>query len=150
MPPPPAGAAAESSFFGSSFFMSPPPVIALVAHLVNSSVTSCIFFVSSSLTLASLSALFAISWDHLVISSVTLSAQALSLHLHILSLNSPIFAIASPAPPFFLQPPKDASARAAANAIVIFFIVLSRSVEESRLVGPSDESNRAKTEVHPR
>jgi len=53
-------------------------------------------------------------------SSVTLSVHALSLHAHILSLNSVIFAMASPAP-FFLQP-NEASDMAARNAIEIFFI----------------------------
>src|SRR5262249_23716502 len=100
-------------------------VITFCMHLVYSSLTACDFFMSSSLGFAaSLSASLAMSWVHLVIDSMTLSAHAFSVHLHIWSRNSDILAIMS-LPPFFLQPANDRRESAARIAIERFFIDFS-------------------------
>jgi len=84
---------------------------------------SVIFFIiaSSGFSPFVSPALLAISAIALLVSSSTLSVQALSAHLHIFSFISVILLRASAAPPFFLQP-KEAMDRQARNAIPRFFI----------------------------
>src|SRR5262249_55102118 len=97
----------------------PPPVMFLVMHSVYLVMISADFLARSGSGFSSFApAFFAISVPHLVISSLTLSLQALSLQSHIFFWNSSIFARASP--PLPLQPKE--RAMAPTHAIVNLFI----------------------------
>src|SRR5688572_12181865 len=92
-------------------------------HLPSASPISAAFFVSASLIFGGSFWFFDCSWLHFVILSETSWAHLASLHLHISSLNSVIFAIAAPdvEPPFFLQP-NESTTSAETTTNVSFFI----------------------------
>src|SRR5690606_23237121 len=89
------------------------------------------FFAISGSGFASLpEAFLALSVPHLVISSLTLSAHALSLQSHIFFWTSSLLAPASPAAPLPFLQPKVKSDAAATNAIVSFCILGSPFASE--------------------
>src|SRR5687767_47448 len=93
-------------------------------HLPSASPISAAFFVSASLIFGGSFWFFDCSWLHFVILSETSWAHLASLHLHIWSLNSVIFAIAAPEllpAPFFLQP-NERTTIAETRTNVSFFI----------------------------
>src|SRR5512143_478582 len=114
-------------------------------HLPSSSPIACAFLVSASLILAGWC--FAWSCVHAVILAETSWAHRASLHLHISSLNAPIFAIASPLPPLLLlQPTEPPTAIAIASTHVSVFID-GRDSAEPRPDANVTTCNRGRNEL---